>query len=48
MQMTVPEESQQATETPESTDTFDDLVAAAESSLGFWDNPYDDEGWNDA
>jgi hypothetical protein len=27
---------------------FADLVSAAESSLGFWDNPYDDEDWNDA
>lgn len=25
-----------------------DLMAAAESSLGFWDNPLDDEDWNDA
>jgi len=33
---------------PESTDTFNDLVAAAESSLDFWDNPYDDEDWNNA
>ena len=29
-------------------DTLRDLVSAAESSLGFWDNPYDDEDWNDA
>lgn len=28
-------------------DDFSDLVSAAESSLGFWDNPYDDEDWND-
>ena len=27
---------------------FSDLVAASESSLGFWDNPIDDEVWNDA
>jgi len=33
---------------PESTDTFNDLLVAAESSLGFWDNPYDDEDWNNA
>jgi hypothetical protein len=26
----------------------DELVAAATSSLGFWDNPIDDEDWNDA
>jgi hypothetical protein len=25
-----------------------DLMSAAESSLGFWDNPYDDEDWNNA
>ena len=29
-------------------DTFDDLVLAAESSLDFWDNPMDDEDWNNA
>ena len=29
-------------------DEFDDLVAAAESSIDFWDNRYDDEDWNDA
>lgn len=27
-------------------DSFHDLVAASESSLNFWDNPYDDEDWN--
>lgn len=32
-------------EPPES---FGDLVEAAESSLDFWDNPFDDEDWNDA
>ena len=25
-----------------------DLIAAAESSLAFWDNPWDDEDWNNA
>ena len=29
-------------------DTFDNLLSAAASSLGFWDNAYDDEDWNDA
>jgi hypothetical protein len=29
-------------------DSFGDLLAAAESSLDFWDNPFDDEDWNDA
>ena len=28
-------------------DGFDDLVAASESSLGFWDNQLDDEDWSD-
>lgn len=27
---------------------FDDLAAAASSSLDFWDNPLDDEDWNEA
>jgi hypothetical protein len=26
----------------------DDLLLASESSLQFWDNPLDDEDWNDA
>ncbi len=26
----------------------DDLLAAAQSSLSFWDNPLDDEDWNHA
>lgn len=29
-------------------DGFSDLVAAANTSLDFWDNPYDDEDWNTA
>ena len=33
--------------TPHS-DEFITLVQAAESSLSFWDNPLDDEDWNDA
>jgi hypothetical protein len=32
----------------EPTDTFDDLLSAAQSSLDFWDNPFDDEDWNNA
>ena len=32
----------------EPADAFDDLVSAAQSSLEFWDNPFDDEAWNDA
>jgi hypothetical protein len=26
----------------------DDLIQAAQSSLDFWDNPFDDEDWNNA
>lgn len=29
-----------------SEDPFDDLALASQSSLGFWDNPFDDEDWN--
>jgi hypothetical protein len=29
-------------------DEFADLLQAAESSTGFWDNPLDDEDWNNA
>jgi hypothetical protein len=25
-----------------------DLVSAASANLGFWDNPWDDEDWNNA
>jgi hypothetical protein len=32
----------------EGTDHFDDLLQAAQSSLDFWDNPFDDEDWNGA
>ncbi len=32
----------------EPADTYNDMLLAAESSLGFWDNPYDDDEWNDA
>jgi hypothetical protein len=27
---------------------LDELVAASQSSTSFWDNPEDDEDWNDA
>lgn len=27
---------------------FDDLLAASNSSTDFWNNPEDDEDWNDA
>lgn len=26
---------------------FQDLTAAASSSVDFWDNPFDDEDWNE-
>ncbi len=29
-------------------DSFDDLMSAAQSSLDFWNNPFDDEDWNNA
>ncbi len=29
-------------------DDFSDLVSAAESTLDFWNNPLDDEDWNNA
>jgi hypothetical protein len=29
-------------------DSLDDLVAASTTSTDFWDNPEDDEDWNDA
>jgi hypothetical protein len=32
----------------ESTDTFDYLLEAAQSNLDFWNNPFDDEDWNNA
>jgi hypothetical protein len=32
----------------EPTESFDDLLRAAESNLAFWDNPYDDEDWREA
>jgi len=27
---------------------FGDLLSASQSSLEFWDNPFDDEDWNNA
>jgi hypothetical protein len=33
---------------PKSHKELDDLLAASASSIGFWDNPEDDEDWNDA
>jgi len=29
-------------------DTFDELISATQSSLDFWDHPFDDEDWNNA
>ena len=33
---------------PEQDEIPHDLTAATESTLGFWDNPEDDEDWNNA
>lgn len=30
----------------QATDNFNDLLAATQTSLDFWDNPFDDEDWN--
>jgi hypothetical protein len=32
----------------EAGESFTDLISASESSLAFWDNPLDDEDWNNA
>lgn len=32
----------------DTSETFDALAHASESSLDFWNNPFDDEDWNDA
>ena len=32
----------------EAGDSFSDLLSASQSSLAFWDNPLDDEDWNNA
>jgi hypothetical protein len=32
----------------EKSNEFSDLLTAAQGSIGFWDNPFDDEDWNDA
>ncbi|MDO9302052.1 MAG: hypothetical protein Q7T89_11740 [Anaerolineales bacterium] len=32
----------------EAGESFTDLLFASESSLAFWDNPLDDEDWNNA
>jgi hypothetical protein len=32
----------------ERADDFQDLVQVAQTGLEFWDNPYDDEDWNNA
>ena len=31
----------------ESPETMHELMEASQSSLDFWDNPFDDEDWND-
>lgn len=32
----------------EANNIFNDLLSASESSADFWDNPFDDEDWNNA
>jgi hypothetical protein len=32
----------------EPAEAMDDLVAAAQTSLDFWDNSFDDQDWNNA
>ena len=32
----------------DSTEPFNELTEATESSLAFWDNPLDDQDWNNA
>jgi hypothetical protein len=32
----------------ESPGEFDDVLAASTTSTDFWDNPFDDEDWNNA
>ena len=34
--------------TQEPSEATDDLVSAARTSLDFWDNPFDDQDWNNA
>lgn len=29
-------------------ESFEDLLAASQTTLGFWENPVDDADWNDA
>jgi hypothetical protein len=51
VEMTVPLPPGTAVEVIVQVPTGDDcreLVQAAQSALGFWDNPEDDEDWNDA
>jgi predicted nucleotidyltransferase len=43
--VTIYEEPSEPTQFP-GVHEFDDLTAAASSSLDFWDNPLDDEDWN--
>lgn len=31
----------------ESVEMLQEMMCLSESSLGFWDNPIDDEAWND-
>ncbi len=48
--VTVEDETNEETKDRLSSDStgFNALLAASESSLDFWNNPVDDEVWNDA
>ncbi len=51
MEDSVPIDAETSSEVPmlaTETDDFSDLMAASFSSLDFWDNPWDDEDWNNA
>lgn len=43
-----PDEQEISIDIEEEDETFQDLLAAAQSSFDFWNNPLDDEDWNNA
>ena len=46
--MTQPETPPETELDEELQEDFTDLLVASESSLDFWNNPVDDETWNEA
>jgi hypothetical protein len=48
LQLPLPADSHVTVYVVEDDRELDDLAAAAMSSTDFWDNPQDDEDWNDA